>query len=36
MKKLCLMLLMTFSLIPFPLSNTTFAKGKQTPITDTV
>ncbi|EOB0812335.1 serine protease [Staphylococcus pseudintermedius] len=36
MKKLCLILLMTFSLIPFPLSNTTFAKGKQTPITDTV
>lgn len=36
MKKLCLMLLMTFSLIPFPPSNTTFAKGKQTPITDTV
>ncbi|EGQ2827454.1 trypsin-like serine protease [Staphylococcus pseudintermedius] len=36
MKKLCLILLMTFSLIPFPLSSTTFAKGKQTPITDTV
>ncbi|HDU1451801.1 TPA: trypsin-like peptidase domain-containing protein [Staphylococcus pseudintermedius] len=36
MNKLCLILLMTFSLIPFPLSNTTFAKGKQTPITDTV
>ncbi|MDK3998832.1 trypsin-like peptidase domain-containing protein [Staphylococcus pseudintermedius] len=36
MKKLCLILLMTFSLIPFPPSNTTFAKGKQTPITDTV